>query len=150
MCLCHTPISHGLHTYYIQVRNMCMYACYVYMCVNLCVHVCYVQGTYFQIVATAMDDVYISALISMETRLRDCLSMVGVVSRLERPAGGFLSWDERRLVESIPFEPDQISKLVELLRKKSNDDFHRFCRILDKTGNEHLSVELRQKVEDCK
>ena len=116
----------------------------------LCVHVCYVQCAYFQIVVTAMDDVYSSALISMETRLRDCLSMVGVVSRLERPAGGFLSWDERRLVESIPFEPDRISKLVELLRKKSNDDFHRFCRILNETGNEHLSRELKQKAVECK
>jgi hypothetical protein len=93
-----------------------------------------------------MDDAHTSALASMESRLRSCLSLVGVMSRLERPAGGFLSWDERYLVEDIPSEPGKVSKIVELLRKKTNEDFDRFCCILGMTGNEHLARELNQKV----
>jgi hypothetical protein len=97
-----------------------------------------------------MDDAHTSALASMESRLRSCLSLVGVMSRLERPAGGFLSWDERYLVEDIPSEPGKVSKIVELLRKKTNEDFDRFCCILGMTGNEHLARELNQKVASCK
>jgi hypothetical protein len=42
-----------------------------------------------------------------------------------------------------PSDPDKVSKIISILRKKTDDDFVKFCNILDKSGNQHWIASLR-------
>ena len=85
------------------------------------------------------------ALVLVLPDLRTGLSLDGVLPRLERPAGGFMTKSERMQVESLSSPLERVSEIVGILRKKTNDDFHRFLAILDQSGNEHWSARIRDK-----
>lgn len=76
------------------------------------------------------------ALVSLEHDLKANLSLAGLLSLLERPAGGFMTEDERKSVEEVQGKSNQVSKIIEILRGKGNRDFDAFQRVLKKTGNE--------------
>ena len=84
----------------------------------------------------AMDTWKKHALVSLESDLKVNLSLVGLLSRLERPAGGFMTEDERRSVEEVQGKSNQVCKIIEILRGKGNRDFDAFLKMLRKSGNE--------------
>ena len=92
-----------------------------------------------------MDNHLDIALVSLLPDLTTGLSLDGVLPRLERPAGGFMTTTERMKVVSLGSPLECVSEIVDILRKKTNDDFHRFLAILDQSGNEHWSSKLRDK-----
>ena len=94
-----------------------------------------------------MDSSRQDALVKLESELRVNLSLVGVMSRLEKTGdgeGGFMTRDERMSVEAIPVEdsPRRVDKIIVILRKKNNVSFNRFCTILYQSGNETWGEKL--------
>ena len=77
-----------------------------------------------------------NALASLEHDLRLNLSMVGLLSRLERPAGGFMTEEERKSVKEKEGESKQVGKMIKILRGKGNNDFDTFLTMLRESGNE--------------
>jgi hypothetical protein len=97
--------------------------------------------------AHPMDSSRQDALVKLESELRVNLSLVGMISRLERTGdgeGGFMTRDERMSVEAFPVEdsPRRVGKIIEILRTKSNASFDRFCTILYQSGNETWGEKL--------
>ena len=87
--------------------------------------------------------VHDARLVEAEAEMRTKLSLEGLIPLLERPAGGFMTQEERVLVTSASTDPEKVSKIISIIRKKTNEDFVRFCSILDKSGNEHWATCLR-------
>ena len=85
------------------------------------------------------------ALVSLEHDLIMNLSLAGLLSRLERPAGGFMTEDERKSVEDAQGRSNQVSKIIEILRGKGNKDFDAFQEVLRKTGNEVWAKEIDEE-----
>ena len=54
--------------------------------------------------------------------------------KLERGAGGFLTTDEARYVRRAPGARQQMERLLDSLRRKDDEDVHRFIRILQGNG----------------
>ena len=77
-----------------------------------------------------------NALASLDHDLKLNLSMVGLLSRLERPAGGFMTAEERKSVEEKEGESKQVGKMIKILRGKGNNDFDTFLTMLRESGNE--------------
>ena len=92
-----------------------------------------------------MDSHFDEALVWILPDLRTGLSLDGVLPRLERPAGGFMTQNERMQVEFLGSPLERVSEIVGILRKKTNDDFHRFLAILDQSGNKHWSTRIRDE-----
>ena len=86
---------------------------------------------------------YDDRLVEAEADMRIKLSLEGLVPLLERPAGGFMTREERIMVTSAPNDPERVSKIISILRMKTDEDFVKFCNILDKSGNQHWIASLR-------
>ena len=84
----------------------------------------------------AMDNWKRDALLRLEQELRANLNLDDLLCRLEVPAGGFMTHAERLSVEEFKGQMDQVSKIVKILRRKSNKEFDTFLRILKDSGNE--------------
>ena len=82
------------------------------------------------------------AIVSLESDLKVNLSLAGLLSRLERPAGGFMTEDERRSVEEVQGKSNQVGKIIEVLRGKGNRDFDAFLNVLRESGNELWAEKL--------
>ena len=52
---------------------------------------------------------------------------------------------ERMQVVSLGSPLECVSEIVDILRKKTNDNFHRCLTILDQSGNEHWSSKIRNE-----
>ena len=98
----------------------------------------------------AMDTWKRYALVSLEHDLKLYLSLSGLLTRLERPAGGFMTEDERRSVKDIQGSSNQIGKIIEILRGKSNEDFDTFQKILRDSGNEVWAAEIEKSAHQFK
>jgi hypothetical protein len=96
--------------------------------------------------STCLESHIDDALAQALPNLRCGLSLDGLLPRLEKPAGGFMTKDERMKVEAIQNLPDCVSEIVGILRTKTNEDFHHFLSILKESGNEHWSTNLRDSV----
>jgi hypothetical protein len=86
-----------------------------------------------------MDKVFEDALVKLEKDFRVRLSLDGILPRLERTrdgGGGFMTQEERLSVEAEKTDPDKVSKIIAILRRKDNDAFERFREILRESGNE--------------
>ena len=86
------------------------------------------------------------ALVVLESELRVNLSLDGILSLLEKTEdgrGGFMTRGERMSVEAEKGDPDRVSKIIGILRKKDNRAFDRFCEILCESGNEVWGEKLR-------
>ena len=84
----------------------------------------------------AMDTWKKEALVSLESDLKVNLSLAGLLSRLERPAGGFMTEDERMSVDEEQGDSKKIVKIINILKKKGNAEFGIFLNMLRKSGNE--------------
>ena len=84
-------------------------------------------------------------LVSRESELQDKINVEPLLSRLEREAGGFMTRGERASVENERNSMSQVSKIVAILRKKTDEDFSAFISILNKSGNEHCAELLESQ-----
>ena len=92
------------------------------------------------------------ALVKLESELRVNLSLVGILPLLERTQdgdGGFMTREEKMSVEAISEGnvAERVSKIIDILRKKNNDAFDRFCEILKQSGNEVWEDKLRKTID---
>ena len=86
------------------------------------------------------------ALVMLEKELRVNLSLDGILPLLEKTEdgrGGFMTRVERMSVEAERGDPDRVSKIIGILRKKDNRAFDRFCEMLCESGNEVWGKRLR-------
>ena len=90
-----------------------------------------------------MCKLYDDRLVEAEAEMRTKLSLKGLIPLLERPAGGFMTQEERIAVTSAPTDPEKVSKIISILRKKTDEDFVRFCTVLEESGNEYQATCLR-------
>ena len=95
-----------------------------------------------------MEQDHQDALVKFESELRVNLSLNGILPLLEKTQGrrgGFMTREERMSVDAEKGDPDRVSKIIEILRKKDNDSFDRFCEILKISGNEIWGNRLRSR-----
>lgn len=76
------------------------------------------------------------ALAKHEHELKLNLSLVSLLSLLERPAGGFMIRGERMNVDSAEGQSEQVGRILKVLRGKGNEEFDTFLKVLNKSGNE--------------
>ena len=91
------------------------------------------------------------ALVSLRERLKLNVSMnTGLTKKLEKAAGGFMSRHEAQMVRALSSNSEQIDKVIETLRRKTNKDFVTFCAMLRETNHVVWSVELEKEAERFK
>ena len=95
-----------------------------------------------------MDRRFDGALAAMEAELRVNLSVDGVLPLLKREAGGFMVKEEKMHVMSVNREntPEIVTRIINILRKKGDNEFDIFLDILDKSGNDVWANKLRERV----
>ena len=95
-----------------------------------------------------MDRRFDGALAAIEAELRVNLSVDGILPLLEREAGGFMVKEEKMHVTSVNREntPEMVTRIVNILRKKGDNEFDIFLDILDKSGNNVWANKLRERV----
>ena len=91
------------------------------------------------------------ALVSLRERLKLNVSMnTGLTDKLEKAAGGFMSRCEAQIVTELSSNSEQIGKVIETLRGKTNKDFVTFCTMLRETNHVVWAVELEKEAERFK
>ena len=91
------------------------------------------------------------ALVSLRERLKLNVSMnAGLTDSLEKAAGGFMSRREAQIVRELSSNSEQIDKVIETLRGKTNKDFNTFCTMLRVTNHVVWAVELEKEAERFK
>ncbi len=91
------------------------------------------------------------ALVSLKERLKLSVSMnTGLSDRLEKAAGGFMSRPEAQMVTGLSSKNEQIDKIIETLRGKTNEDFATFCTMLRETNHVVWVDELEKEAERFK
>ena len=86
------------------------------------------------------------ALVSLKERLKLNVSMnTGLCDRLEKAAGGFMSRPEAQMVRELSSNIDQVGKVIEILRGKTNEDFATFCTMLRETNHVVWADELEKE-----
>ena len=92
-----------------------------------------------------------NALVSLKERLKLNVSMnTGLSDRLEKAAGGFMSEHEAHIVTGLPSNIEQVDKVIETLRRKTNEDFATFCTMLRETNHVVWADELEKEAERFK
>ena len=91
------------------------------------------------------------ALVSLRKRLKLNVSMTtGLTDSLEMAAGGFMSRHEAQIVRELSSNSEQIDKVIETLRGKTNEDFNTFCTMLRETNHVAWAVVLEKEAERFK
>ena len=91
------------------------------------------------------------ALVSLKESLKlNVLMNTGLADKLEKAAGGFMSRAEAQMVRALSSNSDQIDKVIETLRGKTNKDFNTFCMMLEQTNHVIWAVELKKKAKQFK
>ena len=91
------------------------------------------------------------ALVSLKESLKlNVLMNTGLADKLEKAAGGFMSRTEAQMVTALPSNSDQIDRVIETLRGKTNEDFDTFCTMLRQTNHVIWAVELEKKAKQFK
>ena len=74
----------------------------------------------------------------------------GLIDKLEKAAGGFMTQLEAQTVGSKPNNAEQMGELIQILRGKGNADFHIFCSMLRQSNNDTWADELERKARNFK
>ena len=101
--------------------------------------------------ARPMSSWNIDALVSLQGELQlHVLMETGFGNRLEKAAAGFLSYFEARIVREQSGNTNQIQKVIEFLRGKTDEDFVTFLEMLRASNNEVWADELERKAKEFK
>lgn len=91
------------------------------------------------------------ALVSMRGKLKlNVLLDTGLIDKLERVAGGFMSRTEAQAVEGKSENREKMHSVIEILRGKGDDEFHSFCQMLRESNNITWADELQREAVNCK
>ena len=109
---------------------------------TLAVALSYCQGEGSHPMSTWND----TALVSLKDKLKLNLSMSsGLCDKLEKAAGGFCSRYEAQEIRELSSNHEQIDRVIAILRRKANKDFHTFCTMLRETNNDVWADELEKE-----
>ena len=88
------------------------------------------------------------ALVSLKESLKlNVLMNIGLVDKLEKAAGGFMSRAEAQIVRALPSNSDQIGRVIETLRGKADEDFDTFCAMLRDSNNGTWADQLKREAQ---
>ena len=88
------------------------------------------------------------ALLLLKEKLKlKVLMNTGLLDKLERVAGGFMSEYEAERVRELPSNIAQVDKIIETLRGKGNKDFKTFCKMLCDSNQVVWADELKRVAE---
>ena len=71
----------------------------------------------------------------------------GLIDKLEIAAGGFMSQNEAMMVRELPNNSAQVDRVIEILRRKNNEDFQKFCKMLRDSNQVVWADELERMAE---
>ena len=74
----------------------------------------------------------------------------GLIDKLERAAGGFMSEYETKMVRQLPNISAQVDRAIETLRGKGDRDFKIFCKMLCDSNQVVRADELKRMTEQFK
>ena len=88
------------------------------------------------------------ALVSLKESLKlNVLMNTGLADKLEKAAGGFMSRAEAQMVRALSNDSDQIDRVIETLRGKTNEDFDTFCKMLRDSNNGTWADQLEREAQ---
>ena len=88
------------------------------------------------------------ALVSLKRELKaNVLMNTGLADILEKAAGGFMSRDEAQMVKALPSNSEQIDRVIETLRGKTNKEFDVFCNMLRDSNNDIWADQLEKEAQ---
>ena len=91
------------------------------------------------------------ALLFLKEKLKlKVLMNTGLLDRLERAAGGFMSEYEAKTVRELPSNIAQVNRVIEILRGKGDKDFMTFCKMLRDSNQVVWADELERVAEQFK
>ena len=92
-----------------------------------------------------------SALVSLQEKLKlNVRIKLGLMDKLPRAAGGFMSEAEAQEVESKQNNAEQMGELIKILLGKRNKDFKIFCSKLEESNYELWANELKREARKFK
>ena len=101
--------------------------------------------------ARPMSSWNIDALVSLQGDLQlHVLMESGFGNRLDKAAGGFLSYFEARVVREQSGNTNQIQKVIEFLLGKTDEDFVTFLEMLRASNNKVWADELERIAKEFK
>ena len=74
------------------------------------------------------------ALVALQGKLKENLTMTQLCDMLEKPAGGFMSHAEAIRVTELSGDSKQIEQIIKILRGKDDRDFATFCEMLRRSN----------------
>ena len=91
------------------------------------------------------------ALVSLQEKLKlNVRIQPGLVNKLQKAAGGFMSDAEAQSVMSKQSNAEQMGELIQILLGKSNRDFKIFCEMLRQSNYDLWANELGKKAREFK
>ena len=91
------------------------------------------------------------ALASLKEKLKiNVILDTGLIDKLEKAAGGFMSREEVRMVQDQLSSSKQMDKVIEILRGKEDVDFHCFCKKLRDSNYRAWAGELKKCAAEFK
>ena len=88
------------------------------------------------------------ALVSLKENLKlQVLMNTGLTDKLEKAAGGFMSRREAHMVGGLSSHSEQIDRVIEILRGKTNKDFDTFCTMLRETNHVVCADQLEKETK---
>ena len=90
-----------------------------------------------------MDAPYKSAILALRPKLQVNLIVDHFLALLHQDCEGFLNDFEEDDVKSTRGKVKKVTVLLDILVKKDNEAFHKFCRVLERSNNRVWSDKLR-------
>ena len=91
------------------------------------------------------------ALISLQEKLKlNVRIKTGLVNKLQKAAGGFMSEAEAQAVMSKQTNAEQMGEIIQILLGKTNRDFKILCRMLRQSNYDLWANELEKKAREFK
>ena len=74
----------------------------------------------------------------------------GLIGKLEIAADGFMSQNEAMTVRELPNNSAQIDRVIEILQRKNDESFQKFCKLLRDSNQVVWADELERVAEQFK
>ena len=89
------------------------------------------------------------ALLALTGQLKlNVIVNIGLIDKLPRAAGGFMSLMEAQAVQSKPDNAQQMGELIKILLGKTNADFGTFCKMLRLSNYGVWATALEKKARE--
>ena len=91
------------------------------------------------------------SLVSLRESLKlNVLMRTGLINKLEKAAGGFMSRSEAQKVRGLSSDSEQIDEVIEILRGKRDEDFCTFCTILRESNYGNWAAALEREAQQLR